>query len=143
MKERSRNVLRMPEELIIDMNSHLPGGLTIQDIQTLVRGKKFKVLFKCSDALMHTDISEMLDLSVRASNSLKRAGFQTVGDLITKVESFDEIAKIRNCGATSLSEIMGRLFFYQYSIIPKDKRSEYMQTILHLNGIAPQGQMIF
>ena len=89
------------------------------------------------------DISEMLDLSVRASNSLKRAGFQTVGDLITKVESFDEIAKIRNCGATSLSEIMGRLFFYQYSLIPKDKRSEYMQTILHLNGIAPQGQMTF
>ena len=143
MKERSRNVLRMPEELIIDMNSHLPEGLTIQDIQTLVRGKKFKVLFKCSDALMHTDISEMLDLSVRASNSLKRAGFQTVGDLITKVESFDEIAKIRNCGATSLSEIMGRLFFYQYSLIPKGKRSEYMQTILHLNGIASQGQMIF
>ena len=143
MKERSRNVLRMPEELIIDMNSHLPGDLTIYDIQTLVRGKKFKVLFKCSDALMHTDISEMLDLSVRASNSLKRAGFQTVGDLITKVESFDEIAKIRNCGATSLSEIMGRLFFYQYSLISKDKRSEYMQTILHLNGIASHGQMTF
>lgn len=84
---------------------------------------------------MGTDVSDLLDLSVRASNALKRAGFQTVGDLITRVESFDEIAKIRNCGATSISEIMGRLFFYQYSLIPKEKRSEYMQTILQLNGI--------
>ena len=135
MKERSRNVLRMPEELILDMNAHLPGDLTIQDIQELMRGKQFKVLFRCSEALMGTDVSDLLDLSVRASNALKRAGFQTVGDLITRVESFDEIAKIRNCGATSLSEIMGRLFFYQYSLIPKEKRSEYMQTILQLNGI--------
>ena len=135
MKERSRNVLRMPEELILDMNAHLPGDLTIQDIQELMRGKQFKVLFRCSEALMSTDVSDLLDLSVRASNALKRAGFQTVGDLITRVESFDEIAKIRNCGATSISEIMGRLFFYQYSLIPKEKRSEYMQTILHLNGI--------
>ena len=135
MKERSRNVLRMPEELILDMNAHLPGDLTIQDIQELMRGKQFKVLFRCSEALMGTDVSDLLDLSVRASNALKRAGFQTVGDLITRVESFDEIAKIRNCGATSISEIMGRLFFYQYSLIPKEKRSEYMQTILHLNGI--------
>ncbi len=135
MKEKSRNVLRMPEELILDMNAHLPGDLTIQDIQELMRGKKFKVLFRCSEALMGTDVSDLLDLSVRASNALKRAGFQTVGDLITRVESFDEIAKIRNCGATSLSEIMGRLFFYQYSLIPKEKRSEYMQTILQLNGI--------
>ena len=135
MKEKSRNVLRMPEELILDMNAHLPGDLTIQDIQELMRGKQFKVLFRCSEALMGTDVSDLLDLSVRASNALKRAGFQTVGDLITRVESFDEIAKIRNCGATSLSEIMGRLFFYQYSLIPKEKRSEYMQTILQLNGI--------
>lgn len=135
MKERSRNVLRMPEELILDMNAHLPGDLTIQDIQELMRGKQFKVLFRCSEALMGTDVSDLLDLSVRASNALKRAGFQTVGDLITRVESFDEIAKIRNCGATSISEIMGRLFFYQYSLIPKEKRSEYMQTILQLNGI--------
>ena len=43
MKEKSRNVLRMPEELILDMNAHLPGDLTIQDIQELMRGKKFKV----------------------------------------------------------------------------------------------------
>lgn len=136
MKEKSRNVLRMPEELITDMNTHLPGDLTIQRIQRLMRGKRFKVLFRCSEALMGTDVSDLLDLSVRASNALKRAGFQTVGDLITGIESFDEIARIRNCGATSISEIMGRLFFYQYSLVPKDQRTEYMQTILHLNGIA-------
>lgn len=136
MREKSRNVLRMPEELILDMNEHLPGELTIQDIQRLMRGKQFKVLFRCSELFMSTDVSDLLDISVRASNALKRAGFQTVGDLITKIESFDEIARIRNCGATTISEIMGRLFFYQYSLVPKDQRTAYMQTILNLNGIA-------
>lgn len=136
MREKSRNVLRMPEELILDMNEHLPGELTIQDVQRLMRGKQLKVLFRCSELLMSTDVSDLLDISVRASNALKRAGFQTVGDLLTRIESFDEIARIRNCGATTISEIMGRLFFYQYSLVPKDQRTAYMQTILHLNGIA-------
>lgn len=136
MREKSRNVLRMPEELILDMNEHLPGELTIQDIQRLMRGKQFKVLFRCGEQLMSTDVSDLLDISVRASNALKRAGFQTVGDLITRIESFDEIARIRNCGATTISEIMGRLFFYQYSLIPKDQRTAYLQTLLHLNEMA-------
>ena len=84
MKDQEKNVLRMPEELIIDMNEHLPGDLTIEDIQRLCRGKAFKVWFICNDALMNTDVADMLDLSVRSSNALKRAGYRTVGDLIDK-----------------------------------------------------------
>ncbi len=141
MREMSKNVLRMPEELIIDMNAHLPEDLTIKDIQQKCRGRKFRVLFRCSDALMNTEIGDMLDLSVRASNALKRAGFLTIGDLLTKTESFDEIARIRNCGATSISEIMGRLFFYQYSLIPGDQRTAYMQSIMQLNGITSDLQI--
>lgn len=138
MKEASRNVLRMPEDLIADMNEHLPSALSIQHIQKLMRSRKLKlkVIFKCNSALMNTDISEIPELSVRASNALKRAGFLTVGDLLDSIESFDEIARIRNCGATSLSEIQGRLFFYQYALIPKDRRNAYMMEILKLNGLA-------
>lgn len=31
MKDQEKNVLRMPEELIIDMNEHLPGNLTNEE----------------------------------------------------------------------------------------------------------------
>lgn len=135
MKDQEKNVLRMPEELIIDMNEHLPGNLTIEDIQRLCRGKAFKVWFICNDALMNTDVADMLDLSVRSSNALKRAGYRTVGDLVDKVDSFDSLEKIRNCGAKSRAEIMGRLFFYQYSLIPKERRTAYMNKIMEINGV--------
>jgi len=135
LKSRENNVLRMPEDLIADMNAHLPGRLTIKDIQTLRMGKGLAVCFICNDALMKTPVSDMLDLSVRSTNALKRSGFMTVGDLIETENSFEHLTRIRHCGAKSRAEIMGKLFFYQYSIIPEDKRSDYMKKILKLNGI--------
>lgn len=134
MKEQEKNVLRMPEELIIDMNAHLPGDLTIADIQRLLSGRTFKVCFYMNDALMNSDIADM-DMSVRATNALKRAGFYTVGDILRRDDFIETLEKIRNCGAKSRSEIMGRLFFYQYSLIPSDRRTVYMNRILALNGI--------
>lgn len=135
MKDQEKNVLRMPEELIIDMNEHLPGDLTIEDIKKLCQGKPFRVSFICDNALMNTDIADMLDLSFRSSNALRRAGYRTVGDLIETEDLFENLGRIRNCGAKSRAEIMGRLFFYQYSLIPKEKRTIYLYRILELNGI--------
>ncbi len=50
---------------------------------------------------------EELDLSVRAFNCLKRAGVNTVGDLINK--SPDEMMKVRNLGKKSLEEVVAKL----------------------------------
>ena len=50
---------------------------------------------------------EDLDLSVRSSNCLKRAGINTVEDLVTKTE--DEMIKVRNLGKKSLEEIILKL----------------------------------
>ena len=50
---------------------------------------------------------EELDLSVRSFNCLKRAGINTVGDLIGKSE--DDMMKVRNLGRKSLDEVMGKL----------------------------------
>ncbi|MBO4322494.1 MAG: DNA-directed RNA polymerase subunit alpha [Clostridia bacterium] len=50
---------------------------------------------------------EDLDLSVRSSNCLKRAGINTVEDLITKTE--EEMIKVRNLGKKSLEEIILKL----------------------------------
>lgn len=50
---------------------------------------------------------EELDLSVRAFNCLKRAGVNTVGDLVNK--SPDEMMKVRNLGKKSLEEVITKL----------------------------------
>ena len=50
---------------------------------------------------------EELDLSVRSFNCLKRAGINTVGDLIGKSE--DDMMKVRNLGRKSLDEVIGKL----------------------------------
>ncbi len=50
---------------------------------------------------------EELDLSVRAFNCLKRAGVNTVSDLINK--SPEEMMKVRNLGRKSLEEVIAKL----------------------------------
>ena len=50
---------------------------------------------------------EELDLSVRSFNCLKRAGINTVEDLISKSE--DEMMKVRNLGRKSVEEVVAKL----------------------------------
>lgn len=50
---------------------------------------------------------EALDLSVRSFNCLKRAGINTVEDLVNKSE--DEMMKVRNLGRKSLEEVIAKL----------------------------------
>ena len=50
---------------------------------------------------------EELDLSVRSFNCLKRAGINTVEDLINKSE--DDMMKVRNLGRKSLEEVVEKL----------------------------------
>lgn len=50
---------------------------------------------------------EELDLSVRSFNCLKRAGINTVEDLINKSE--DDMMKVRNLGRKSLEEVINKL----------------------------------
>lgn len=50
---------------------------------------------------------EELDLSVRSYNCLKRAGINTVQELIQKTE--EDMMKVRNLGRKSLEEVQGKL----------------------------------
>ena len=50
---------------------------------------------------------EELDLSVRSYNCLKRAGINTVEDLINKTE--EDMMKVRNLGRKSLEEVINKL----------------------------------
>lgn len=58
------------------------------------------------DKILEMTIEE-LDLSVRAFNCLKRAGVNSVGDLINK--SPEEMMKVRNLGKKSLEEVIAKL----------------------------------
>ena len=58
------------------------------------------------DKVLEMTIEE-LDLSVRAFNCLKRAGVNSVGDLINK--SPEEMMKVRNLGKESLEKVMSKL----------------------------------
>ncbi|MFV0379683.1 MAG: DNA-directed RNA polymerase subunit alpha [Anaerorhabdus sp.] len=51
---------------------------------------------------------EDLDLSVRSYNCLKRAGIQTVEELIQKTE--DEMMRVRNLGKKSLKEVKEKVY---------------------------------
>lgn len=76
---------------------------------------------------------ESLDLSIRSYNSLKRAGYSTVGDLAEAVAGGKNLKTIRNCGAKSAREIMEKLFLYQYNSLKPDKRDSYLAEVVLMN----------
>ena len=57
---------------------------------------------------------EELDLSVRSFNCLKRAGINTVEDLINR--SQDDMMKVRNLGRKSLEEVIDKLESLGFSL---------------------------
>ena len=62
---------------------------------------------------------EELDLSVRSFNCLKRAGINTVEDLINKSE--DDMMKVRNLGRKSLEEVIWKLASLGFNLHKDDE----------------------
>ena len=62
---------------------------------------------------------EELDLSVRSFNCLKRAGINTVEDLIEKSE--EDMMKVRNLGRKSLEEVIAKLDSFGYTLKKEDE----------------------
>ena len=77
---------------------------TYAEVEILVEKEEEK-----KDKVLEITIEE-LELSVRASNGLKRANINTLGDLIQKTR--EEMSKIRNLGQKSLEEIENKLKEY-------------------------------
>jgi len=87
------------------LNDHLKlfVGLTerIGDVEIMVEKEEEE-----RDKILDMSIEE-LDLSVRSYNCLKRAGINTVGELIMKTE--EDMMKVRNLGKKSLEEVDEKL----------------------------------
>ncbi len=62
---------------------------------------------------------EELELSVRSFNCLKRAGINTVNDLIEK--SAEEMMKVRNLGKKSFDEVKEKLHSLGYDLSPEEE----------------------
>jgi len=87
------------------LNEHLRlfVGLTeaVSDVEIMVEKEEEQ-----KDKILEMSIEE-LDLSVRSYNCLKRAGINTVEELIQKNE--DDMMKVRNLGKKSLEEVVNKL----------------------------------
>ena len=70
------------------------------------------------EKILEMSIEEM-DLSVRSYNCLKRAGINTVEDLVNKTE--DEMIKVRNLGRKSLEEVLHRLNDFGLALQPSEE----------------------
>ncbi|NLM61437.1 MAG: DNA-directed RNA polymerase subunit alpha [Clostridiales bacterium] len=69
------------------------------------------------DKVLEMTIEE-LDLSVRSFNCLKRAGINTVEDLISKTEA--DMMKVRNLGRKSLDEVVSKLAALNLSLAKEE-----------------------
>ena len=52
---------------------------------------------------------EDLDLSVRSYNCLRRTGFNTCGDIVSRITTYDDLLKIRNLGKTGADEVIEKV----------------------------------
>ena len=95
-------------------------------------GGSFKFKMHVTQSMSDTPL-EALDLGVRSYNSLKRAGYNTIGDVLNTFSSGAELRKIRNCGKTSSREIMERLFIFQYECLPAGRRDQWLKEVVELN----------
>ena len=64
---------------------------------------------------------EELDLSVRSYNCLKRAGINTVDDLINK--SPEDMMKVRNLGKKSFDEVKAKLNSLGFDLTPSEENN--------------------
>lgn len=102
-------------------------------VQTLhsVFGKNIKVQIGFGSKACDTSIEE-LDYSVRAFNSLKRAGVTTVGQTIDLIAS-DELLKIRNLGKKTEVEIKTRILAFGYGWLTELQKKQFFVDLLQLN----------
>ena len=94
------------------LNEHLSlfGDLSDEAYDTEIMIEKSK---NGKEKVLEMTIEE-LDLSVRSFNCLKRAGINTVEDLIGKSE--DDMMKVRNLGKKSLDEVVAKLTSLGYDL---------------------------
>lgn len=118
-------------QMIFNEISKLVPNADLEEIRERRNGQmRFPIYI--NDKLNATEI-EALELSVRSSNCLHRAGYRTIGELVEAIDGREDLKKIRNCGSKSIDEIMEQLFCYQYGLLDQGQKIQYITRVLELN----------
>ena len=134
-------MIELNENVTKEMNKYLD-GITIEDIFILLSQNKrvFHYQVHLTREQLRQDI-EVLDLSTRSYNCLKRAGYNNLDSIVNGFNtkkgetSKKQLRKIRNLGINSADEIMIKLLNYQFMSLSDSKRKAYMDKILELNFV--------
>ena len=98
-----------------------------------VFGKKVSMSIPFSDRACETSIDDM-DFSVRANNSMKRAGVFKLGDIIDIISS-EDLTKIRNLGKKTENEIKTKIMAFGYEQLTQAEKKRFFYDILERNVV--------
>ena len=96
------------------------------------KGQSLRYPLYVDKAFRDTPI-EYLNLSVRSGHALKRAGYNTIGDMLDNIRSSKDLKNIRNCGDKCVREIMEHLCLHQISLLSPEKQQDYAKELVRLN----------
>ena len=119
---------------VIEMLCQSSEQIGLVETMHTVFGNNIKVSIPFSKMSTDTPIDE-LDFSVRASNCLHRAGRVTVGDIIDVINN-EELARYRNIGKKTVSEIKTKLLVYGYFKLSNIEKKSFWFDFLERNYIA-------
>ena len=115
------NATLLPEEAVSLAAKVLTDHLTLF-VDLSDKGKSTEIMVEKDDKgkekVLEMTIEE-LDLSVRSFNCLKRAGINTVEDLLSKSE--EDMMKVRNLGRKSLEEVIWKLASLGFNLRKDDE----------------------
>ena len=130
-------MITLDENVTREMNKYLD-GITIEEIM-LCNRKMFHFPAVFTGAQLDQDI-DVLDLSNRAYNCLRRSRINTLRDLINRNRTTDEasskrllVAHNRNLGVNTADEILIKLFYYSFLMQPESQKKRYMQKVIESN----------
>ena len=124
-------------KLLSEMDPYMPVGTMGDFVKRHESTIRFNVAFTKEQKA--EDIAA-LDLGVRANNSLRRAGFHTVGSLVDAIEdkgeerSRDKLLHLRNLGQKTADEIMLMIMYYQFRILPECAKGKFVREVVELNS---------
>ena len=132
MNEKIKNILN-------EMDPYMPAGSMVDFLYSHKKLIRFNVYLSKKE--LDENLS-VLDLSQRSINCLRRAGFNTLRDLLNAISvtgderSKEKLLRLRNLGRKSAEEILLTIMCYQFQILSDRERKEYLQDIVKLNSAA-------
>ena len=81
--------------------------------------------FFYTEEILNKSIDCLGELSIRSQNCLKRAQYDTIGDII---EHWDDLPKIRNFGSKSVKEVRSAIFNYNVERLNEKDLKRFVET---------------